>query len=419
MLIIALGSRGDVQPMAILARAIVAHGTPVTIVALAEYESLVRSHGADFVPVPVALAEVMSADQRRLRGPFLGSQPVQALVLQRWLMRTSGLLADAMLAAAADHDVVLGGILAAEATAVLGANGWRSATVLFAGLLPTSTADSHFQGRAFTPSARYNRMATGVAWRLSCRLGRSAAHALSRQVSGDRARGSQRPDVHPLLVAASPTLVPPADDWPMTVRQTGHLVEDDPAAATALATDDPGLVSFLAAGPPPVHIGFGSMAVAMGHDDQAEIIKVARLTGQRVVTPMLPGARPGLVADNVYAHAPTPHAGVFSSMAALVHHGGSGTTFAGLRSGVPSVAMPFAFDQPHHAWRLHRLGVGPVPISAKRFGASTIAWQVDQLTTGPSARRYAERAAEVGEQCRAEDGLGDTLTALDELALLR
>ena len=411
---IALGSRGDVQPMAVLAREVVRQGTPVTIVALSEYESLVRSHGADFVPVPVALAEVMSPDQRRLRGPFLGSQPVQALVLQRWLMSTSGVLADAMLAAAKDHEVVLGGILTAEATAVLGANGWRSATVLFAGLLPTSTADSHFRGRAFTSSARYNMLASGVAWRLSCRLGRSAAHALSRQVSGGRARGSQRPEVHPMLVAASPTLVPPAGDWPGTVRQTGHLVETGSPSSL-----DPELAAFMAAGPAPVHIGFGSMAIAMGHDDQSEIVRVAALTGQRVVTPALPGRAPGLVAENVYAHGPTPHEGLFSQMAGLVHHGGSGTTFAGLRSGVPSVAMPFAFDQSHHAWRLHRLGVGPVPISARRFGAPAIAQQVEQLVEGPLAARYAERAAEVGEQCRAEDGLAATMTALAESGLLR
>lgn len=101
-------------------------------------------------------------------------------------------------------------------------------------------------------------------------------------------------------------------------------------------------------------------------------------------------------------------------MAGIVHHGGAGTTYAALRAGVPSVAVPFGVDQPYHAERIHALGVGPRPLPVQRLSAARLAGLLLRLTEGP----YAARAAEMGRLARAEDGLGESVALFDRLGML-
>ncbi len=96
-----------------------------------------------------------------------------------------------------------------------------------------------------------------------------------------------------------------------------------------------------------------------------------------------------------------------------MHHGGAGTTHDGLRAGVPSVAVPFGVDQPYHATRLFELGVGPKPIRVTRLTTA----RLSGLLTAVTSSRYRARAAEVGEQIRAEDGVAEALRMLADLGL--
>jgi len=94
-------------------------------------------------------------------------------------------------------------------------------------------------------------------------------------------------------------------------------------------------------------------------------------------------------------------------MSAVVHHGGAGTTGAGLRAGVPSIITPFVADQPNWAMRVEALGVGPSPIPFKELTVERLASAIRQATSDQAMRR---RAAELGERLRAEDGVQ---TAID------
>jgi len=106
-----------------------------------------------------------------------------------------------------------------------------------------------------------------------------------------------------------------------------------------------------------------------------------------------------------------PHDWLFPHMAAVVHHGGAGTTAAGLRAGVPAVIVPFTVDQPFWAWRVHELGVGPNWILRKKLTAQKLAAAIDQAVHDPA---MAQRAKELGERIRAEDGPGVAVQLVEQ-----
>jgi UDP:flavonoid glycosyltransferase YjiC (YdhE family) len=101
-----------------------------------------------------------------------------------------------------------------------------------------------------------------------------------------------------------------------------------------------------------------------------------------------------------------PHDALFSRVAAVVHHGGAGTTAAGLRAGIPSLITPFNADQPFWAYRVALLGVGPQPIPAQRLSAPKLAEAIRQAATDETMRA---KAAALGEKIRAEDGVGEAV----------
>ncbi|NLO07143.1 MAG: glycosyltransferase family 1 protein [candidate division WS1 bacterium] len=212
-------------------------------------------------------------------------------------------------------------------------------------------------------------------------------------------RGEREADA-PLLFGISPSVLPRPNDWPERAQMTGYWFLD--AHEDWQPPDE--LRDFLDAGSPPVYIGFGSMVT---HDPEAEtaiVVEALQRTGQRGI--LLTGAgafvEEGLP-DEVLALHSAPHDWLFPHMSAVVHHGGAGTTSAGLRSGVPSIVVPFFADQPFWARTVHELGVGPRPIPHTRLTADRLAAAIEQAV-GDEAMR--ERAASLGERIRAEDGVG-------------
>jgi sterol 3beta-glucosyltransferase len=97
-----------------------------------------------------------------------------------------------------------------------------------------------------------------------------------------------------------------------------------------------------------------------------------------------------------------PHSWLFPRMAAVVHHGGAGTSAAGLRSGVPSIVTPYAVDQLFWAQRVESLGVGPKSVSYHSLTAEKLAGMIRQAVTDTAMR---ERAADFGRRINAERGV--------------
>jgi UDP:flavonoid glycosyltransferase YjiC (YdhE family) len=208
------------------------------------------------------------------------------------------------------------------------------------------------------------------------------------------------------LALFSPIFGPPQADWPVRTLATGFVF---PAEPTVLP---PAIERFLDAGDPPVVFTLGSSAVGAAGSFYDESAKAAEALGRRAV--LLVGSDPANrptrpLPDTILTAEYAPHGGLFPRAAAVVHHGGIGTTAAALRSGRPMLVVPHAHDQPDNAFRARRLGVASV-IDAARYRAKRAASALDVLLTHSSFQR---RATDVARHLSEEDGLG---TAADRIA---
>ncbi|GAA3937659.1 glycosyltransferase [Actinoplanes auranticolor] len=210
----------------------------------------------------------------------------------------------------------------------------------------------------------------------------------------------------PTFHGFSPTVVPRPADWPASQEVVGYWWPARQAGWTP-----PGEVEqFLAAGPAPVSIGFGSMAPGHGERLAGPVLAAVRAAGVRAVVQAGWSGLRVAEGPDVLSVGPMPHDWLFPRMAAVVHHCGAGTTAAGLRAGVPAVAVPVLADQPFWARRLHALGVAPVPVPLSKLTADRLAGALRSVTTDP---RYAERAQAVAARLATEDGSARILRWLE------
>jgi sterol 3beta-glucosyltransferase len=199
----------------------------------------------------------------------------------------------------------------------------------------------------------------------------------------------------PRLYPCSPRVVPVPADWDERSTMTGYWFLDQ-----GKDWQPPGeLAEFLEGGPPPVYVGFGSAAPDPGGSRAAAIAALGGL-GLRGV---LATGRSGMAGAGIMEIEGAPHDWLFPRTAAVVHHGGAGTTAEGLRAGKPTAVFPSNFgDQLFWGGRVRALGAGPEPVTQKRLTAEGLAAAIRAITEDEGMR---SRAAEVGEAIRAEDGV--------------
>ena len=257
----------------------------------------------------------------------------------------------------------------------------------------------------------------GVGWRLSHRLS-----AVALRMPFQAAMASARTDV--LGLSGRPTA---ADGQPILYGFSRHVV---PVPETAnperlvtgywwLPAPDawdppPALEAFLAAGGPLVSIGFGSMVSTDPAAMTDLVVGAVRRAGVRAVILSGWGGLATLPpSDDIFVAESVPHDWLFPRVRAIVHHGGAGTTGAAVRAGVPAVVVPFGVDQPFWASRVRALGIGTTPIPRRRLSEERLAGALAQVVTDEAMRR---RAAVLGAQVRAEDGVGEAVRRFGRLA---
>jgi sterol 3beta-glucosyltransferase len=204
----------------------------------------------------------------------------------------------------------------------------------------------------------------------------------------------------PFVHILSPFLSPRPADWPDNAHVTGHCQLPMETAWTPPEA----LADFLAAGPPPVYVGFGSMTGFDPAELTALVADAIRQAGVRAVVCTGWGGVEGQVPpEGVFFVDDVPHEWLFARVAATVHHGGVGTTTASLRAGRPTQVVPFFGDQPVWGRRVHELGAGPPPLPKGKLTAARLAERIAKLASDPS---YAEGARRAQEAMQAEDGVG-------------
>jgi hypothetical protein len=175
-----------------------------------------------------------------------------------------------------------------------------------------------------------------------------------------------------------------------------------PAPSSFTPPDD--LVRFLEDGPPPIYVGFGSIVVDKPTKLTKIVFEAIVRTGQRALVNKgwgNIGAGEAEIPDNVFMVGSVPHDWLFKHVSCVVHHGGAGTTAAGLALGRPTIIIPFFGDQPFWGSIVYRAGAGPAPIPYKQLNAEKLADAINKAL----APQMQEKAGEIGAKMRQENGV--------------
>ncbi|GAA6623445.1 glycosyltransferase [Scytonema sp. NUACC26] len=208
----------------------------------------------------------------------------------------------------------------------------------------------------------------------------------------------------PILYGFSPSVIPKPVDWPDSVHITGYWFLDQ--AKDYQPPQE--LVDFIHDGTPPVCIGFGSMIASQPELLTEIVLEALKISQQRGI--LLSGwagiASEVKNSDQVFVIDSVPHDWLFPKMGAVVHHGGASTTAAGLRAGVPSVIVPFFADQPSWGKKLYQLGVSPSPIPYKDLSSQALATAIQEAVNNETIR---SNAIALSNKIKQEDGIANAV----------
>jgi sterol 3beta-glucosyltransferase len=212
----------------------------------------------------------------------------------------------------------------------------------------------------------------------------------------------------PIVNGFSQHVVPRPADWNEHIHMTGYWFQED--TQWQPPSD---LSAFIEAGNPPVFIGFGSMPIKDPQRTTHIILEALKQTGQRgILHTGWGGLGNQSLPDNVFKIDYAPYDWLFPRMAMVIHHGGSGTTAIGLRSGIPSCVVPFVFDQHYWGERIAKLGVGPKPIRNKEL---TVERLQEAIRFGVGNSQIQQKAAELGQKIRTENGIENALSIFEKM----
>ena len=409
--LLAIGPRGDVQPMLALGAGLRDAGVQVCFATHADFADQVRAHGLEL--------HVLSGDAAMFFGGAAGVAIRDRLADARafrqffnnYLLTFYDTLLREVSEACRHADVVIGWPWTRFLTSLAD---WLRIPVLVACPYPPLHLPTVDFPNPFQPApAVADAAAIRRSWRLAypaLQMGDASLNRWRRDTLGLGPIG-WREDLRrlrrlPHLLGFSPAVLPRPRDWAPWVDVTGFWL----AEAAADYEPPPALRAFLAAGPPPVAIGFSSQVVRDGDRLARAVTEGVVQAGLRAVLLGGYGALSRVEPSANLCPVPSvPYQWLFPRTAAVVHHGGSGSTAEALRSGVPNMAVPFGYDQPLWGARLAALGVGPAPIAADALTADLLAAALRQLTTDTGMGRSARELAGI---IRSEDGVGRAVRAV-------
>ncbi|MFD1536842.1 glycosyltransferase [Nonomuraea guangzhouensis] len=403
--VLAMGSRGDIQPCVALAQEFGARGHEVTLVAPERYERLAVGRyerpGVRFAALgvdPVAIVESEEGQAWLRSGPLGFVRGLRAVVEP-----LAATLLTEVDAACADAELVLAPALGSFGRHLHERYGMPYGILQFQPSEPTGEFPNPLIPRR-TLGRIGNRASYAAVERLGWLMLAPMVNRLRGQVLGLRPlRGSpfaaDRRDRVPVLCGVSPLVVPRPYDWPDYVHLTGYwCLSPDPGSS--LPSD---LAGFLDDGPPPVYVGFGSMVPDEPEAVAEQVVAAVRLAGVRAVVQGLPVA----ASADVCPVGEVTHEVLFPRMAAVVHHGGAGTTAAGLAAGVPNVVCPFFSDQPFWGRRVAVLGAGPPPLPIRALSGRSLAARLRAVP------EYNDKAAQLGKLLKVERGVKNAVDLIE------
>lgn len=453
VLLLGMGSRGDVEPMLALGCRLKGLGYAVSLAAAADFRELVVGRGLDFEPFSFDVQAGATSDLgRKWLGGSSANQQREAFLMRQVVRYIAEPMADDLIRMVERADAFVASAMTFEAMEPLARRAGKPLVhTMFQPTWPTAHGPSStFALRPRGDSLLNSAWSWGAAFAAWDVL-RSPGGVMRSRLGMPRAsfreyvRAARRT---PTILAASPHVVPAATQWGKAIRRTGfwfgesdsawtpppdlaaflegcpvaHHVECAEPAPPARVTPPPNPVecsqSALWPGADsahstgaweegedeePVYLGFGSMAT----HDPAGVVRtfveaLDRLGRRGVISAGWARLHHDDLPPSVLPIGEVPHSWLFPRMAAVVHHGGAGTSAAAFRAGVPQVVVPHIADQPYWGRRVDELGVGSPPIRRKDLTVDRLVSALE-AALAPGAR---SAAYDLGERVRAEDGVG-------------
>lgn len=404
-----IGSRGDIEPYIALGRGLVASGHTVRLATHERYEPEIREEGMEFSPASGDPRQMMEGEPGK-RWLESGRNPAR---IMRRLLDLSGPIFHQYLkdceAAIAGTDAVLFSVLAFPAYHLAEAARIPAIGAYLQPMTRTREFPSLFTKRS--RSALLNLWShvaveqitwqpvrrTVNRWRAGLGLDPLPRSGLYRSIYQSM----------PVLYGFSPAVVSPPSDWPEQIKVTGYWVRE----GSGEWRPSEALVRFLADGPAPVYVGFGSRPEREPESLAALVLAAVRQVERRAV--LLTGWGGLTVADSgddVLVVDEVPHDWLFPQMAAVVHHGGAGTTGTALQSGTPSVVVPSFADQFFWGERVAAIGAG-INLPRRKLTIGSLS----QAIVETKEENMRLRAAELGAKLRAENGVERAVAELTSI----
>ncbi|OIT06895.1 PREDICTED: sterol 3-beta-glucosyltransferase UGT80A2-like isoform X1 [Nicotiana attenuata] len=406
-----VGTRGDVQPFIAIGKRLQDFGHRVRLATHANFKDFVLTAGLEFYPLggdPKILAGYMVKNKG-----FLPSGPSE-IPTQRAQLKD---IIYSLLSPCKEPDMDTGVPFKADAI-IANPPAYGHTHVAEALKIPIHI----FFTMPWTPTSEFphplSRVKQPAGYRLSYQIVDSLIWLGIRDMINDVRKkklklrpvtylsGSQGSELDiPHGYIWSPHLVPKPKDWGPKIDVVGFCFLD-----LASGYEPPEvLVNWLKAGPKPIYIGFGSLPVQEPEKMTETIVKALEITGQRGIINKGWGGLGNMAEpkDYVYLLDNCPHDWLFLQCAAVVHHGGAGTTAAGLKAACPTTVVPFFGDQPFWGERVHARGVGPPPIPVDEFSLDKLVDAI-RFMLDPKVK---EQAVELAKAMENEDGVTGAVKA--------
>ncbi|ETS85123.1 hypothetical protein PFICI_03148 [Pestalotiopsis fici W106-1] len=414
-----VGSRGDVQPFIALGLALQKHGHRVRIATHNVFQQFVTSSGLGFHPVggdPAELMAYMVSSPRLV--PDLATLRAGAIARKRHMYeemlkgfwesclaedQETGVpfVADAIIA----NPPSFAHVHCAEALGIpchlVFTMPWSS-TGAFAQPLAGLTLDSKGKRKESKSSTSTNLVSYSVVNFLTWQgLGDIVNHWRVETLDLEAVPSTEGPHLVeslkvPFTYCWSPSLVAKPSDWGEHIDVCGFFFRDPPSYTPP---DD--LARFLSSGPRPIYIGFGSIVVGDAEGLMSMVLSAVKAAGVRAVISRGWSNLTADESDDLFFVGDCPHEWLFQQVAAVVHHGGAGTTACGLRYGCPTAIVPFFGDQPFWGTVVNAAGAGPPPLPYESLTSQRLA-QAIEFCLLPTTR---EAASVLACKIAAEDGV--------------
>jgi len=404
--ILTYGSRGDVQPFLPLLVGLMARGHSVKLAAPSRFKELVEGYEIQFVP----LAGEPEDLSRRMN-----DAGYNFVKITRELM---------------NHAIEIGlDVMRQTEEACKGANliihTFAHAVGAHTLAREMNIPDIHIQGfPMFTPTGDYPNITLPD---LKFRALNRFTHILSQKITWwtavfgfeqvRRRAGLPKRKLYfpfdddplrpptPILCAWSPSVLPPSTDWKPNVHVTGyHFFDLNNSYQPPVE-----LQNFLSAGISPICISFGSMVNRDAENIDHIVRDALRQTNQRGI--ILSGwskVNRSSSKDLLYLES-VSHDWLLPRCGMIMHHGGAGTTSAGLRAGIPNIVIPFTADQPFWGKRVYAIGAGPMPILVKDLSVENLSHAIADA----EAEIFRKQAQDIGQKIKGEDGITQAIALIE------